>query len=118
MAESDDLQMPPEIQQAITSGKRYTLLFYRKGPTRGADDADDQRIQIGHLKHMFEMRKKGLLILNGPLVDDDDIRGIGIFATEDIEEVRRLIAADPAVVAGRLTFDVHPWFGLPGDGLR
>jgi len=114
----DDPTLPAEIQEATAKGKRYTLRIYRRGPKRDHDDATAQRIQVGHLKHIFELRRRGVLLVNGPLVDDDDIRGIGIFDIEDVEEVRRIDSQDPAVIAGRLTVEVHPWFGLPGDGLR
>ncbi len=118
MTEPDDLKLPDEITKNIAKAKRYTLRIYRRGPKRDHDEETAQRIHVGHLKHIFALHQKGLLLINGPLLDDDDIRGIGIFAIEDIEEVRRIDAQDPAVIAGRLTVEVHPWYGLPGDGLR
>ena len=118
MRESEESTLPEEIQSAIARGKRYTLRIYRRGPKRDHDEATAQKIQVGHLKHIFDLRNRGLLLVNGPLVDDDDMRGVGIFDLEDIEEVRRIDSADPAVVAGSLVVEVHPWFGLPGDGLR
>jgi uncharacterized protein YciI len=118
MAQLGDTELPTAIQGAIAKGKRYTLRIYRRGPKRDQDEETSRRIQVGHLKHIFALKERGVLLVNGPLVDDDDIRGIGIFDIEDIEEVRRIDSQDPAVVAGRLTVEVHPWFGQPGDGLR
>ena len=40
---------------------------------------------------------------------------MGIFNLTDKEQVQEIIAADPAVKAGRLTFEHYDWFGLPGD---
>lgn len=66
---------------------------------------------------MFELRKRGILLINGPVIDDPVLKGVSIFDTTDLEEVRRLSESDPAVQAGRLVFELYPWFGIPGDGL-
>jgi hypothetical protein len=57
------------------------------------------------------------LVINGPVLDDPELKGISIFDTTDEEEVRRLSEGDPAVKAGRLVYEIYEWFGIPGDGL-
>ena len=116
-----DSSKPPtfdEIMKIIAGGKRYVLGFYTAGTDRGQDEATSNSIQQQHLEYMFGLRAEGKLILNGPLTDDSPIRGICIFALDDLDEAGRIMANDPAVLAGRLNWEVHPWFGLPGDGLR
>lgn len=103
-----------DIRKKISKGKQYCLLIYKKGTNY--QSANDE-LQMAHLKHLFKLREEGKLLLNGPVVDNSDIRGIGIFNTADIENVKLLVEADPAVQSGRLIFELFPWFGLPGDML-
>jgi hypothetical protein len=58
--------------------------------------------QARHLAYRAELRRAGLIAVNGPLDEQSDItlRGLSIFAT-DLDEARRLTDADPSVEAGR-----------------
>ncbi len=59
----------------------------------------------------------GRLLINGPLLDDGELRGISVYASDDVAAVRAIAEADPAVRAGRLRVEAYPWFGLPGAAL-
>ncbi len=48
--------------------------------------------------------------------DDEELAGIGIFDA-GIDEAHRLMADDPAVRAGLLTYTLHTCRGFPGDSL-
>ena len=48
---------------------------------------------------VFTLRNEGSLLLNGPVLDDGDLAGIGIFAGQDRDAVRALAEADPSVEA-------------------
>lgn len=52
--------------------------------------------------------KKLATFLIGP---NGDVRGIYIFNVTTVEEARVLTATDPAIQAGRLTMELHPWYG-------
>jgi uncharacterized protein YciI len=47
----------------------------------------------------------------GPFLDGGDIRGIYIFDVKTVEEAQALTETDPAIKAGRLTMELHPWYG-------
>jgi uncharacterized protein YciI len=49
--------------------------------------------------------------LAGPFLDDGDIRGIYIFNVETVEEAQKLTETDPAIQAGSLVMELHPWYG-------
>ena len=66
---------------------------------------------------MFQLRQEGKLVINGPIIDDPELKGLSIFNTTDKEQVKRLSEGDPAVRAGRLTYEIYTWFGIPGEGL-
>jgi hypothetical protein len=44
-------------------------------------------------------------------MDGGEVRGIYIFDVQTIEEARKLTASDPAVKAGTLVMELHPWYG-------
>jgi len=47
-------------------------------------------------------------------VDGGDLRGVGIFRVGSLAEAQALSDADPAVRAGRLISEVHPWMIFNG----
>jgi len=57
------------------------------------------------------MAARGKLIVAGPFLDDQAMRGIFIFNVETVDEARLLAETDPAVKAGTLVLELHPWYG-------
>jgi uncharacterized protein YciI len=106
-----------QIQETVANGQAYTLVLLWAGPIRDQDETEEDRLQHEHLRHLFALRNEGKLLLNGPVLDDSDLTGIGIFVGDDLDAVRALAEADPSVQAGRLRVDVRPWFGIPGDAI-
>lgn len=98
--------------------KRYFMVFYLAGEARDQDSATAANIQAGHLAHLDQMGKDGYLSIAGPFGDNTDMRGILIFNVASLEKVHELLDDDPAVVAGRLTYEVHPWWGAKGSSLK
>jgi uncharacterized protein YciI len=105
------------IQQAGASGKRYCLRLYKAGPNRDQPPEEADKIQLEHLRYLFQLRAEGLIVINGPVIGDPELAGMAIFNTTDKEEVKRLADGDPAVRAGRVVYEVYDWYGLPGDCL-
>lgn len=105
------------IQDKVSSGRQYCLFLYLSGPNRNQSEAESDRIQQDHLRYLFRLREEGILVLNGPVSEESDLRGIGIFNTTNLEKAKQLLDNDPAVKAGRLIYQLYPWFGLPGDNL-
>ncbi len=92
----------------------YTLGFLVKGPKWTAEETPAlQKLQEAHLAHIGEMARSGALLAAGPLIDNGTIRGILIFKVS-MEEARALAEQDPAVKAGRLTVELHPWMTAKG----
>lgn len=91
--------------------KKYVMAFLKKGPNRSQDSTQRDEIQRAHLKNIMRLAEEGKLIIAGPFLDDKDIRGIFIFNVESIKEARKLTESDPAVKAGVLEMELHPWYG-------
>lgn len=105
------------IQKTISSGKQYCVRLYKAGPNRNQSPGEADKIQMEHLRYLMQLRAEGKLLIGGPVIDDPQLKGVAIFNTTDIEEVKRLSDGDPGVKAGRLVYEVYHWFGQPGDSL-
>ena len=89
----------------------YQVAFYRKGPDWVPSTTDaHKKLQAEHLAHIGKMADTGKLILAGPFGDNSDLRGMLIFRVDSAEEAKALAEQDPAVKAGRLVLEWHPWF--------
>lgn len=94
----------------------YTFVLLRRGP-RALEYSDDEleRLQAGHLAFLDEMRRQGHMLVAGPFREqpDETLRGWCLYRTS-IEETRTLVAADPAIAAGRMQADVMTWLTQRG----
>jgi uncharacterized protein YciI len=90
----------------------YTVVVLRRpvdAPELSEEDLD--ALQRRHLAYRAELRRAGVLVVNGPFGDqrDPSYRGMSIFAC-DPAEAARLSDGDPSVAAGRLAYDVLEWW--------
>jgi uncharacterized protein YciI len=90
----------------------YTVVVLRR-PANAPEMSDDEldALQARHLAYRAELRRQGLVIVNGPFDQQSDpsYRGMSIFAC-DAADAARLSDGDPSVVAGRLAYDVMEWW--------
>ena len=91
--------------------KQYVMAFLVRGENRSADSAEASRLQRAHLDNITRMAREGKLILAGPFLDSTELRGIYVFNVSDIEEAEELTRSDPAIKAGVLAMELHPWYG-------
>ncbi|MEP6994426.1 MAG: YciI family protein [Acidobacteriota bacterium] len=97
---------PEEYEMAT-----YQLAFLFKGPAFSAEETPERaKLQEAHMAHIRKMADSGKLIIAGPFADDGDLRGLFIFRTDSLEEAKALAEQDPAVKAGRLRLEWHPWY--------
>ena len=100
----------PAVKVPPAKIKQYWFVMLTKGSNRTQDSATAAKIQDGHMANITSLYNAGKLKVAGPFGDDGDWRGIFIFDCDTKEEVEKLLATDPAVVAGRLSYDIHPWW--------
>jgi len=98
--------------------QKYFIAFLKSGPTRSQSEEEAAEIQEKHLAHLSNLYEMGKTSITGPFADDGDIRGIVVFNTATIEEARKLANMDPAVKAGRLIVEMHPWWAMKGSVLK
>lgn len=90
--------------------KKYVMAFLKRGPHRPTDSVAAMKLQMAHLKNIGKLAAAGKLIVAGPFLDDQDIRGIFIFNVETVEEAKKLTETDPAIQAGSLIMELHPFY--------
>ncbi len=97
---------PPKFEMTT-----YQVAFLRKGPNwTPAETPETKAIQEGHMANIRKMGATGKLLIAGPFEDGGDLRGMFIFRVETLEEAKAMAEQDPAVKAGRLVLEWHPWF--------
>lgn len=85
----------------------YFLVKLIKGPDwRPGLSLDRLRLQIGHMRNLWRLRRLKKALLAGPLGGEGPIRGIVIFTAKNEGEVRAMMETDPAVKAGRLSYEI------------
>ncbi len=98
--------------------QQYFMAFLKKGPIRTQNEEEAELIQKGHLAHLGKMYELGYADISGPFGDEGDIRGITIYNVPTLKMADSLANSDPAVKAGRLEIEIHPWWAAKGFPLR
>ncbi|WP_308798937.1 YciI family protein [Agromyces silvae] len=103
----------PDVPDAFDVVTVVVLRRPADAPAMGEGALDE--LQTRHLAYRAELARSGVLVANGPFgaQSDDAYRGMSVFACDPVEAAR-LSAADPSVIAGRLTFDVMEWWVRAG----
>jgi uncharacterized protein YciI len=93
----------------------YYLVMLVKG-TKWTPDTSPalEQLQKDHLAHLRKLALSGRMVLAGPLTDGGTIRGLCVFKAASLEEARAFEEDDPAVEAGRLAIEAHPWMVQKG----
>ena len=105
------------MRQTLATGKQYLLVIYKKGGGVNFSKEEADKIQWDHLRYVFGLRAEGKLLLNGPVSDNPQFTAIGIFNSTDKEEVTRWMDEDPLIKVGKRSYQLYPYFGIPGDRL-
>lgn len=79
--------------------KHYILKYSPPRETFVTDaTAEENEVVERHFEYLKELLAKGSLVLAGRT--DDAEYGIAVFKTENEAEARKIVEADPAVIAG------------------
>lgn len=98
--------------------QKYFVVFLKKGPNRDQPEQEAIKIQEQHLAYLGNLYKKSVLNMNGPTGDGGEIAGISVYNTATLEEAIKLAEANPAVKAGRLVAEAHPWWLAKGSPVK
>jgi uncharacterized protein YciI len=102
----------PRSQYAMTT---YYVGFLSRGPKWTPEVTEEtKKLQEAHLANISRLASTGKLVLAGPFMDGGSLRGMFVFQVGSMEEAKALCDTDPAVQAGRLAVELHPWYSAKG----
>ncbi len=94
----------------------YYFTFLRRGPKWTAEKTPEtENLQAAHMANINAMAKTGKLVIAGPFEKAGEYAGVFVFKVASLDEAKALAESDPAVKAGRLKVDVHPWLIAEGS---
>ena len=94
----------------------YYFSFLRRGPKWTAEKTPEtEKLQAAHMANINAMAKTGKLVIAGPFENAGQYAGVFVFKVGSLDEAKALAESDPAVKAGRLVADVHPWLVFQGS---
>jgi uncharacterized protein len=112
---------PPELKYNAEKAKKlgadelgmrnYVVGFMRAGPVKLTNSKEVTLLRKAHRQNMQRLAMEGKLLLAGPFTDNKSMKGFYIFDVSSVEEARILTISDPAVRAGALILELHPWYG-------
>ena len=91
--------------------RTYVVAFLKAGPNRERPREEAQKLQAAHRANIRRLADEGKLVLAGPFADDGPLRGIYVFDVATVAEAEALTKTDPAIQAGQLVMELHPWYG-------
>ncbi|WP_258406808.1 YciI family protein [Shewanella alkalitolerans] len=110
-AENYDAELAARVGADDYGMKRYVMAMLKSGPNRSQSEEEAERLQRAHLDNIGRLAEEGKLVLAGPFLEESALRGIYIFNVTSVEEAKALTESDPAIKAGRLVMELHPWYG-------
>ena len=104
---SEDVMKTPTMPLKMETAY---LGFLRRGDKWTAEKTPaTEELQKGHMANINRLAEMKKLVVAGPFGDNTNLRGIFVFRVASIDEAKELAETDPAVKAGRLAIDMHPW---------
>jgi uncharacterized protein len=94
------------------SMEQHTIVFLmRPADVPEFSEEELDRLQAEHLTYLRDLKRRGVLIANGPLDEQTDVRmrGVSIYGAS-LPEALELARADPMVRAGRLEIHGARWW--------
>jgi uncharacterized protein len=91
--------------------RMYVMALLKAGPSRNRPPEEARALQAAHMANIDRLAAAGKLVLAGPFGDNGELRGIYIFDVATVAEAEALTRTDPAVKAGQLVMELHPWYG-------
>jgi uncharacterized protein len=97
--------------------RKYYLVLLKRSPTANPNSSTNLSLERAHLEHLSWLAETRKTCMAGPIAAENEIKDIVIFSTPTLEEADRLMRMDPAVKAGRIVYEILPWWGPIGGRL-
>ena len=86
--------------------KQYFALYLLPSrPDFAQTMTDEERaIMMNHVAYWTELMNQGKVVAFGPVMDPQEVYGLGIIAVKDEHEVKEFISNDPAATINRYEY--------------
>ena|SRR2546425_3304874 len=90
---------------------QFQMAIMKKGPA-WASTKGQERNQIiqQHLANVLSLFDSGKAVIAGPFGDNTDLAGVFVLRASSAAEAKTWVDADPAVKAGLMVPEMHPWW--------
>ena len=106
-----DAELAKKLKADDYGMRQYVMALLKAGPNRDRSPEEARKLQAGHMANINRLAAEGKLVLAGPFADNGPLRGIYIFDVTTVAEAEALTKTDPAIQAGSLVMELHPWYG-------
>ena len=90
---------------------QFQMAIMKKGPEWvSTKEPERKQIRQQHLANVLSLLDSGKAVITGPFGDDTDLAGIFILRASSTAEAKSWVDADPAVKAGLMVPEMHPWW--------
>jgi len=90
---------------------QFQMAIFVKGPKWKTTSAEDRgRVLQQHLASVLSLYESDKMAVAGPFGDDTNLIGIFVMRTTSAAEAKAWVDADPAVKAGLMVPEMHPWW--------
>jgi len=90
---------------------QFQMAIMKKGPAwASTKEPERNQIRQQHLANVLSLLESGKAVITGPFGDDTDLAGIFILRASSTAEAKSWVDADPAVKAGLMVPEMHPWW--------
>jgi uncharacterized protein YciI len=104
----DEMKTNPNPKFTMT---KYYLVLLKRGPKPvDVSTPEGHKLLMEHLSNMKKMMAARTFLAAGSFEGKEDLQGIFVVTAASPEEAKTIVDADPAVKAGDLTAEIHPWY--------
>jgi len=90
---------------------QFQMAILKKGPNwETTKEQDRNAILERHVGYAIALLDSGQAVVAGPFGDNSDLSGIFILRAKSGEEAKSLVDTDPALKAGLMLAEIHPWW--------
>ncbi len=105
---NEEYRKDPSIKMTMT---QYFLALVTKGPKADQGTAaEKEKLQLEHLWNVRRLLDAKTFVAAGPFEGAGDLRELFVIDTKTAEEAQTVIDTDPAIKAGQLAVELHPWW--------
>src|SRR5438046_1928360 len=89
----------------------FQMALLKRGPNWNPDLAKNAPALLKqHLEYVQSLLSSGQVVIAGPVRDESNLAGVYIFRAKSAAEAKSWVDKDPAVLAGVMIAEMHPWW--------